>query len=185
MFSRVKKLAGLRRSAAGRASVRKPFEPLEGRQYLYTPDLYIPIVGGGCMCGACTGALNPENSVPLSSSSGNGAQAAAEEAPAITQLVLVNADNGNLIGPFENNTSVDYSKLPANLSVRAYTAGTTGSVRFAVDDNANFQTENYAPYYVHGDNPDGLPKVWRPTNGTHTMKVTAFTGANAGGTPGP
>ncbi len=34
-----------------------PFESLEGRRYLYTPDLYIPILGGGCICGGCVKCL--------------------------------------------------------------------------------------------------------------------------------
>lgn len=102
----------------------------------------------------------------------------------IGQLVLVNADNGQLIGPFENNTTINYAALPANLSVRAFLDGSAGSVRFGMDGTVNSHTENYDPYYLLGENASGLPIAFHPSNGTHTMKVTAFSSSNGGGTAG-
>src|SRR5215208_84450 len=97
-------------------------------------------------------------------------------------FVLYNADNGQPVGPFENNTTINYAALPPNLSVRAYTAGPVGSVRFGVDANSNVQTENFAPYFIQGEDSSGKPNVWKPANGTHTMKVTSYTGSGATGT---
>jgi N-acetylneuraminic acid mutarotase len=102
----------------------------------------------------------------------------------VSQLVLVNADNGQLIGPFENNTTINYAALPANLSVRAFLNASAGSVRFGMDGTVNSHTENYDPYHLLGENSNGLPIAFHPSNGTHTMKVTAFSDRNGGGTAG-
>jgi hypothetical protein len=102
----------------------------------------------------------------------------------VTGLTLYNADTNQPIGPFENNTTIDYAVLPTNLSVRASTEGAAGSVRFGVDGNPSFHTENYAPYFILGETLSGRPNAWKPTNGTHTMSVTGFSGANGSGTPG-
>jgi N-acetylneuraminic acid mutarotase len=105
--------------------------------------------------------------------------------PALGSLVLYNADNGQPIGPFENNTTINYSALPTrNLSVRATASDTTQSVRFAVDGSI-VRTENFAPYSVVGDNDaTGLPNPWTPPSGSHTLIVTPYPNDEASGDPG-
>ena len=52
---------------------------------------------------------------------------------------------------------------------------TVGSVRFALDGNANFQTESVAPYALAGDTA-GDYNPWTPALGAHTLTATPFTG---------
>jgi hypothetical protein len=71
-----------------------------------------------------------------------------------------------------------------NFNVRAVTSPSTiGSVRFALDGNANFRTETIAPYALAGDD-SGNYRPWTPTIGAHTLKTTPYAGANASGTAG-
>ena len=106
----------------------------------------------------------------------------------VTTLTLINADTEQPIAafnPFTNGATLDLSSLPTtNLNVRADTTpGTVGSVRFALDGNANFRTEGYAPYALAGDD-DSNYISWTPSVGSHTLIVTPYTGANASGTAG-
>ena len=112
---------------------------------------------------------------------------AATGAPVVTGLVLFNADTGQPIRAFQDNATIDYGTLPTrNLSVRANTDGAVESVRFALDGNANFQTENYAPYSIRGDNNStGRPLPWTPSLGTHSLGVRAYSADGAGGTASP
>ena len=73
----------------------------------------------------------------------------------------------------------------ANLNIRANPAPSfsTGSVRFAYDDNSNFQTEGSAPYAMAGDS-NGVYSNWTPTLGIHTVTATPYSGTDAGGIAG-
>ena len=59
-----------------------------------------------------------------------------------------------------------------------------GSVRFALDGNASYSTDNAAPYALAGDvnGTDYLP--WTPAVGTHNVTATPVAGADASGTAG-
>jgi hypothetical protein len=98
-------------------------------------------------------------------------------------LTLVNADTDQPIGPFENNTTINFAALGThNVTVRAETGGSIGSVRWGLDGNPNSHTENFAPYAIGGDQntSDLLPLSL--SLGQHTLSVTAFSGAGASGT---
>jgi glucose/arabinose dehydrogenase len=111
-------------------------------------------------------------------------------APQVTSFTLINADTDQPIpgyDPLPNGATLNLTRLPTrNLNIRANTSpSATGSVRFAYDATANFHTDNGAPYSLVGDpaNPAAIP-AWTPTSGTHTVRATAFTGADATGTAG-
>ena len=57
------------------------------------------------------------------------------------------------IGPLQNGDTLNLSTLPTrHLNVRANTSPSpVGSVRFALDANGNYRTENNAPYSLAGD----------------------------------
>src|SRR5687768_15843284 len=102
----------------------------------------------------------------------------------VTQLVLVNADTDQLIGPITSGDVINFELLGTNrLNVVAETAGPTESVRFALDAKSNYRTENSAPYTLAGDT-DGDYKAWTPSLGTHTLRATPFSSDNAGGSVG-
>lgn len=107
------------------------------------------------------------------------------QAQSVQSLTLINADTDTDIGSLEDGQTLNLATLPTtNLSVRANTnPPAVGSVRFAYDGNANFQTENVAPYALKGD-ANGDYTSWTPTLGTHTLTATPFSGANAKGTNG-
>ena len=100
---------------------------------------------------------------------------------AVLSFTLINADTDLPIASFDPLTSgstLNLATLPTrNLNVRANVNTTSvGSVRFALDANANFRTENTAPYALAGDsNGDFSP--WTPTVGTHTLTATPYSGA--------
>ena len=103
----------------------------------------------------------------------------------VTSLTLINADNEQDIGTLVNGQVLNLYSLPThNLNVRANTNPLkVGSVRFAYDANNNFRTENTAPYAFAGDQ-NGNYNAWTPTIGSHIIKATAYSGANASGNTG-
>jgi Polysaccharide lyase len=102
----------------------------------------------------------------------------------VTSLTLVNADTDKDIRTLSSGDTLDLSTLPTpSLNIRANTSGPTLSVRFGLDANSNFRTENTAPFALAGDSAgDYYP--WTPTAGSHTLVATPFAVANAGGTAG-
>ena len=88
-------------------------------------------------------------------------------------------------GPLQNGDTLNLSTLPTrHLSVRANTSPSpVGSVRFALDVNSIYRTENRAPYSLAGDR-DGNYAAWTPSVGSHTLAATPYTGTNATGTVG-
>jgi nitrous oxidase accessory protein NosD len=113
--------------------------------------------------------------------------AAAEAAPAISSLTLINADTGQAIkDPFKGGT-LDLATLPTrNLSIRANTSPSTiGSVKFGLDSNATYRIENLKPYALKGDNTQtGDYYPWTPSLGTHTVTTTPYSGRDATGEKG-
>jgi len=93
------------------------------------------------------------------------------------------AGNDTAIRTLAAGETIDLSDVGTrSLSLRANTSGTIGSIRFGFDGNANQRTENYAPYTIAGKgaNNDMLAFAGM-TKGTHTVRVTAYSGANASG----
>ena len=79
---------------------------------------------------------------------------------------------------------LNLATLPTgNLNVRADTLGTVGSVRFGLNANANFRTENVPPYALFGDNGgDYIAGAFDV--GSYTLTATPFAGGGASGQMG-
>ena len=94
----------------------------------------------------------------------------------VSSLTLMNADTDrpvNGFDPIPNGATLDLSKLPTrNLNVRA-NVGRAGSVRFGLDRNKNYRTENNAPFALAGNSGSNYFE-WTPSAGKHTLTATAY-----------
>ncbi len=104
----------------------------------------------------------------------------------VTSLTLINADTDQDIANLTEGYVIDFAAIGTqNLSIRANTSpATVGSVRFQLDANANFRTENQAPYAIAGDSNQTNYGAWIPSLGAHTIGATPYTLSNGGGTVG-
>ena len=104
---------------------------------------------------------------------------------AVVALVLINADTNKPIGSLRDGATLDLAKLPTHrLNVRADTKpAAVGSVRFALDANRSFRTENAAPYALAGDSA-GVYHPWTPAAGRHTLTATPHPRTGARGPAG-
>jgi PKD repeat protein len=94
----------------------------------------------------------------------------------ISGLMLYNADNNQPIMSLANGATINYANLPTrNLSIVAQTSGDVRSVRFGLDGNSSYATENIAPFAIAGDDNGNL-NAWRPSAGNHTVTATAYGG---------
>lgn len=112
------------------------------------------------------------------------APAPATTAPAVSKLVLINADTNQPVAGFDplpDGAVLNVATLPTrNLNVLAVTQPpVTGSVRFTLNGSA-VRTENGAPYAMYGDN-SGDYLAWRPGVGSYSVGATAYSGSNASG----
>jgi hypothetical protein len=104
--------------------------------------------------------------------------------PAVTSFTLINGDTDLPLGLLTHGQTINLANLPTqHLNVRADTSGTIGSVRFGLDAQANFRTENTSPYALFGDS-NGNYSNGSFALGSHTLTGTPFRQTNAGGTPG-
>ncbi len=112
------------------------------------------------------------------------------ETASISSFTLINADTDQpIVGfdPIANGAVIDYTQLgTTHLSIRANTSpARVGSVKFGYDSQANYRTENQAPYAIAGDeNQGGDYFAWTPSLGSHTLTATPYVGGNATGTAG-
>jgi gliding motility-associated-like protein len=89
----------------------------------------------------------------------------------VSNFSLIDADKNKIINefnPLKNHDTLNLAKLPSrNLNIQAnISSNEVGSVRFALNGNSNYSTDNAAPFYLAG----GLP--WTPTVGTYTLTAT-------------
>jgi hypothetical protein len=104
--------------------------------------------------------------------------------PVVTNLVLINAQTDQVVKTLQNGDEINLADFPPNqLSIRADVAGTLKSVRFRLDANSDFRTENVAPYVIFGDNSGDIAGGTFSV-GPHQVVATPFTGSNATGTAG-
>jgi PKD repeat protein len=108
--------------------------------------------------------------------------------PQVVSMALVNADTGEDIPehtPLRNAAIVDLAAIgTGNLSIRAETApAVVGSVRFSVDADLDFNTENSPPYAIAGDS-DGNYTAWNPEPGERVVTAMPFTESDGTGAPG-
>ncbi|MEK9201132.1 MAG: PA14 domain-containing protein, partial [Patescibacteria group bacterium] len=106
----------------------------------------------------------------------------------VTSFTLINANTEQPIAGFDPipaGSTFNLATLPTqNLNIRANTnPATVGSVRFGYDANANFGTENNAPYAQASDN-NGNYNAWTPTVGAHSTTATPYSGSDASGSVG-
>jgi hypothetical protein len=105
----------------------------------------------------------------------------------LVDLMLVNADTDQDMFILPGVVTLYYHEMSTNkFNVRAITApAKVGSVKFVLDGVA--RVENAAPYTLAGDGPkpdgstDYKPITFSP--GSHVLKVTAYSGPDATGTP--
>jgi len=105
----------------------------------------------------------------------------------ISGFRLVNAQTDELLsGNLSDNQLVNTGCVGlSQISVVAEVAGTSvvGSVKFGLDGNSNYRTENVAPYALAGDT-SGDYSPWSATNGLHTITATPYALSGAGGEVG-
>ncbi|MEM1041544.1 MAG: choice-of-anchor D domain-containing protein [Bacteroidota bacterium] len=103
---------------------------------------------------------------------------------AVASFTLVDADTDEDVGPLADGDRLVVGEMPAHINVRANTVpAVVGSVRFRLNDDANYQTENSAPYALAGD-AEGDYNPWTPAPGAYELTATPFEGANASGGAG-
>lgn len=103
-------------------------------------------------------------------------------APAIQGLLLMDADSDSAICELVDGMTVDLALHP-RVAVVAAADAATGSVRFGLDGNAAFRTENTAPYALHGDSAGDLAP-WTPALGSHRIEATPASADGFAGTRG-
>jgi N-acetylneuraminic acid mutarotase len=107
--------------------------------------------------------------------------------PIVASLTLINANTGAAVSgynTFANGSVLDLDALGVNnFSVRANPAAKVGSIRFGLDGNSTYHTENIAPYDIYGD-AKGVYTGKAFALGTHTITATAYSGPSATGTAG-
>ena len=108
---------------------------------------------------------------------------------AVVSFTLINADTDSPIvgfNPMSNNAVLNLATLPTrSLNIRANTSpGIVGSVRFNIDNGADFRTENGAPYTLYGDNGDDEFNGQTPTLGAHSLQATPYELSDARGAAG-
>jgi hypothetical protein len=106
----------------------------------------------------------------------------------IVSFTLINADTDQPIAGYESipdGATLNLVTLPTrNLNLVANPSpSTVGSVRFAVNSNSNYRTENEAPYSLAGDKNGDYP-AWSLSPGLHIVTATPYSSANGGGTTG-
>lgn len=109
----------------------------------------------------------------------------------ITSLTLINAQTNQaqavdgIAGHSAiilDNSAFDLAKVGQALNIRA-DIQTAASVLFDFDSGAISHIENVAPYALASDQ-GGVYNSWTPSLGAHTLKVTAYSAADATGTSG-
>lgn len=99
----------------------------------------------------------------------------------VTSLQLWDTSAQKLVKTLTSGETLDLSKLPSNLSIVAQTSSSAKSVKFGLDSNSSYRTENSAPWAIAGDTSGKVVK-WSLPTGSHTIKATAYTKTGATGT---
>jgi hypothetical protein len=106
-------------------------------------------------------------------------------AAAVTGFMLVNADTDADIRPLVSGSVIDLTALPTKrVNIRAITnSAPIGSVQFGLDGNDRYMVERTAPFSLAGDD-SGDYKPWTPSAGSHDLRATPWSEADARGQAG-
>ncbi|NJK62893.1 MAG: hypothetical protein HC921_09650 [Synechococcaceae cyanobacterium SM2_3_1] len=103
----------------------------------------------------------------------------------ITGIQLINADTDQPIqgyAPLLDGAVISLAFLPTrNLNILVETTSEVESVRFALNDQANYRTENVAPYAIGGDK-DSDYYAWTPPTGEVVLTIRAYSQDSGQGT---
>jgi hypothetical protein len=107
---------------------------------------------------------------------------------AVESFTIINTQANRPLAGFEKVTgevTLDLGKLrvPGINVVANLSGGSAGSVRFALNGDSNYRTENTAPYAIEGDT-GGQYGAWKPGPGTYTIVAKPFARRNAAGPQG-
>ena len=103
----------------------------------------------------------------------------------VTGFTLIDTNTDTPIMTLNENDVIDLSVTGSQLSIRADTSGTIGSVSFGLDNNDSFRTENVAPYALGGDQNSDYSAVSQIVQtGTHTVSATPYSGSSKSGVVG-
>ena len=103
---------------------------------------------------------------------------------AVTGFTLVNADTDRDLFPLTDGARIDLAALPTRrLNVRANVSGRVRSVRFGLDGDAAYHTDN-TPRYALGGNFARNYYPWTPQSGVHAMAATPYSALRARGAAG-
>lgn len=124
-----------------------------------------------------TGASGPTYMIELEMVDGQPPEPPPPEEPedlAIDAFALVSINSDAVIPGYEDlqdGDTIDVGQLPAfTLIARSDDAK---SVRFGLDGNANYRTENIAPFSLTGDSGGDYTAAWKPGLGVHRVSATA------------
>ena len=108
----------------------------------------------------------------------------------IAKLQLINADTNNAITDLVDGAVIELSALGMTdpfFNIEAVVSegnNRVGSVRFALDGNNNYRTENVVPYAFCGDAGGNFYNCRVLALGTHTVTATPFAGRGGSGAAG-
>jgi hypothetical protein len=101
---------------------------------------------------------------------------------AVTALKLINTNTQAVLRTVATGSTISLSNDGSALNISATTSGTIGSVDFNLD-GTGVRIENAAPFSIGGDS-SGKFLPWKPSLGTHTLRVVPYTAANGTGSAG-
>ncbi|HYE05911.1 MAG TPA: FecR family protein [Planctomycetota bacterium] len=111
----------------------------------------------------------------------------AADAPAISGFTLVDAATRAAIpahGPIGDGAIMDLAALPTRaLNIRADASPATTSVDFHLSRDGilvEHRREDFAPFCVMGDTPNGDVKAWTPAPGAYVLRATPIAGPRRG-----
>ena len=103
-----------------------------------------------------------------------------EAAANLITFELIDADLNQPIGSLKNGDAININEHGWNLNINAITALPAESIRFDLNNQMNYRTENAAPYAMEGNN-GGNYHNWNPYETEYTVTATAFSQNNGGG----
>jgi hypothetical protein len=149
-----------------------------------TATPYSATSAGGSSGSSKSISINITRSSGSTGSSGSGTGSAPVSSLSISSLQLWNSKSNTLIQTLNGGETIDLSKTP-NVTLIAQVGSSTRSVKFGVDSNSNYRTENQAPFAIAGDYAGWNDLAdWNVSTGTHKITATPYSATSAGGSAG-